>query len=72
MKVSEEELQALRFYEGDVGSFEDPFLKDPKAYVTWNALFFDKTTSEAARSAEGRFLNPELLKQLDRKRDEDK
>ena len=66
MKVSEEELQALRFYEGDVGSLEDPFLKDPKAYVTWNALFFDNMTSEAARSAEGRFLNPELLKQPQR------
>ena len=54
---SEDELKALRYYEGDTEG-EDPFWSDPKAYLTLNSLLYPGIRSEAARSAEGKRLNP--------------
>ena len=59
--IDPKEIQALRCYEGDVQNTSDPFWGDGKMYVTWNAILFDGMTTEAARCAEGRRLNPAFL-----------
>lgn len=58
--LNQEELQALRFYEGDTEG-KDPFWSDPKAYVTLNSLLFSGIDTEKARAAEKRKLNLEML-----------
>lgn len=53
-------IQALRWYEGDV-SGNDPLWSDPKAYVTFNAVFFDGIENETIKAKENKRLNPALL-----------
>lgn len=65
MKITAEERKAIEYYEGDV-SGNDPFWSDPKAYVVLNSLFFPDITTEAARSAEGKYLNPAILEDTER------
>ena len=59
--LNDHEKNALQYYIGDV-SGTDPFWSDPKAYVVLNTLFFNGTETEQARAAEGKFLNPAILK----------
>ena len=63
--LSEREKSALRYYIGDV-SGSDPFWSDPKAYVVLNSLFFPGISTERARAAEGKRLNPAILDDTDR------
>ncbi len=65
MKLTEREISALRFYEGDV-SGDDPFLSDPKAYLTLNALLYPGIRNEEARTAEGKKLNPAITEDTER------
>lgn len=58
--MNEKQLQAIRFYEGDVFG-EDPFWSDPKAYVTLNSLFFEGIEAERRRAREKKYLNPEII-----------
>ena len=51
-------IQAVRWYEGDVSSADDPVLVDTKAYVTYNAVFFTGTANEEAKVREKKYLNP--------------
>ena len=53
---------AVKYYIGDVREFpKDDFWNDPKAYLVLNSLFYPGTATEQARTAEGKFLNPEIL-----------
>ena len=63
--LNEKEIRALRFYIGDV-SGSDPFFSDPKAYVVLNSLFFPDISSERARAAEGKLLNPAIIADTER------
>ena len=63
--MTEEMLQAIRYYEGDV-SGNDPFWGDPKAYCTINSLLFSGVENEKARSLEGKRLNPAALQNTER------
>lgn len=65
MLISEKELKAVRFYEGDVEG-SDPFWSDPKAYVTINSLFYEGINTEIKRTSEGKKLNPAILADTDR------
>lgn len=65
-RLNTEQLEMIKFYEGDVKQTEDPILSDHKAYVTWNALFFSDTETEKARVLESRRLNPAFLKDPER------
>ena len=58
-KLTDDEIHALRYYEGVLSPQDQnkPFWSDPKAYVTFNSLFFADTVTEAARCEEGRKLN---------------
>ena len=60
MQLTEKELRALRYYEGDV-SGNDPFWGDRKAYLTLNSLLYPGLRNERARTAEGKKLNPAIL-----------
>ena len=62
---SEDELKALRYYEGDTEG-DDPFWSDPKAYLTLNSLLYPGIGSETARSAEGKRLNPAVTEDPER------
>ncbi len=67
MNYTEKEIQAVRYYIGDVQNFpEDGFWNDPKAYCLLNALFFPALFSENARIQEGKILNPEILADIPR------
>ena len=67
MSYTAEEIQAVRYYIGDVKNFpEDGFWNDPKAYCLLNALFFPALFSENARIKEGKILNPEILADVPR------
>ncbi|MCM1506142.1 MAG: hypothetical protein NC177_03260 [Ruminococcus flavefaciens] len=55
----------LKYYTGDV-SGNDPFWSEPKAYLVLNSLFYDGMETEMSRSAEGKFLNPTVLDDVDR------
>ena len=57
MKLSENEIRAIKFYQGDVMG-ADPFWGDKKAYSTLNSLFFPGIDNEISRSREGKRLNP--------------
>ena len=59
--MNEKQLQAIRFYEGDVTG-DDPFWSDPKAYVTINSLYFDGIETERRRAKEKKYLNPEIIR----------
>ena len=64
---AEEELQAVKYYIGDVQDMpQDGFWNDPKAYNLLNALFFEGIETETARIREGKFLNPEILADVSR------
>ena len=63
--LNEKEIRALRFYIGDV-SGSDPFFGDPKAYIVLNSLFFPDISSERARAAEGKLLNPAIIADTER------
>ena len=62
MELTESELRALRWYEGDVEG-DDPFWGDPKAYLTLNSLLYPGLRNERARTAEGKKLNPAFLEE---------
>lgn len=49
---------AVRFYEGDVSFSHDPLFRDPKAYVTLNAVFFPGIVNETVKHMERKYLNP--------------
>ncbi len=66
MILTNEEIRAICYYEGDVEESDDPFWSDRKAYVTLNAILFDGLDTEVARSNEGRFLNPAFLEDDER------
>ena len=63
--LNENEKNALRYYIGDV-SGSDAFYGDPKAYVVINSLFFPEITTERARAAEGKYLNPAIIEDTGR------
>lgn len=65
MKITDEERKTIEYYEGDV-SGNDPFWSDSKAYVVLNSLFFPDISTETARSAEGKYLNPSILEDTER------
>ena len=65
MELRDAQLRAVKWYIGDVEG-DDPFWGDPKAYVTLNSLFFPGTATEEARAAEGKPLNPEILRDEER------
>ena len=67
-RLTAEEADAVRFYEGDLTGFDlrDPFLNDPRAYLTLNALLFDGVRTEYLRVREGKRLNPAMLADLPR------
>lgn len=67
-KLTDEELRAVRFYEGDIPETDrnDPFWGDARAYVTLNALLFDGVHSEYTRVREGKRLNPAMLSDIPR------
>jgi len=58
-------LDCLKFYEGDVDKNGDEFLSDEKAYVTLNSLLMPGVETEKARLSEGRKLNSVFLKEID-------
>ena len=67
MNYTAEEIQAVRYYIGDVKNLpEDGFWNDPKAYCLLNALFFPALFSENARIKEGKILNSEILADVPR------
>lgn len=49
---------AVRFYEGDVSFSDDPLFRDPKAYITLNAVFFPGIGNETVKHTEQKLLNP--------------
>ena len=65
MKLTEKQLLAVKYYEGDVHG-KDPFWGDPKAYVTINSLFFDGIGTEQRRAAEKKYLNPAVIEDPER------
>jgi hypothetical protein len=65
MELREDEIRALRFYEGDVDVSDDPFWSDAKAYVTLNSLLFEGLETETARTKEGRKLNPVFVERFE-------
>ena len=65
MKLNKAQLEAVRYYEGDV-SGDDPFWGDPKAYVTLNSLFYEGIGTERRRAAEGKYLNPAVIEDPER------
>ena len=65
MKLTKEQLKAVRYYEGDVQG-DDPFWGDPKAYVTLNSLFYDGIGTERRRAKEGKYLNPSIIEDQER------
>lgn len=64
-RLPESCLNALRYYTGDENAYPG-MPRDSKAYCTLNALFYDDLSSELARSAEGRLLNPDMLQDTHR------
>lgn len=63
--MNQREINALKFYIGDVCG-TNPFYSDSKAYVVLNSLFFPDIYSEKLRSAEGKYLNPEIIADIPR------
>lgn len=72
MKIlTEQMMNALRFYTGDVSwwhgeGHEAAFWQDKKAYLMINALFFEGIENELARAREKKFLNPVFLENTER------
>lgn len=56
--LNDEEIKALKYYEGDL-TIQDTsdYFSNPKAYVTFNSLFFEGLETERARTNEGRMLD---------------
>ncbi len=54
-------LDAIRFYEGDVEASEDSLYSDAKAYVTFNAIYFDGIENEQIKRLEHKKLNPQFI-----------
>ena len=63
--MNERQEQAVRYYIGDV-SGDDPFWGCGKAYIVLNSLFFDGISTELARAAEGKRLEPAIIADTDR------
>lgn len=63
--LNNQEKRWLKYYIGDV-SGSDRFWSEPKAYLVLNSLFYDGIGTEKARTAEGKFLNPTVLDDVDR------
>lgn len=63
--LNNQEKRWLKYYIGDV-SGNDGFWSEPKAYLVLNSLFYDGIGTEKARTAEGKFLNPAVLDDVDR------
>ena len=68
LPLTEQELRAVKYYEGDVraADADDPFYSDPKAYCTLNSVMFDGIRSEQLRVKEGKRLNPAAYDDLPR------
>ncbi|MBR2801596.1 MAG: hypothetical protein IKE21_03225 [Erysipelotrichaceae bacterium] len=62
MELTEQEIKALCFYEGDAEG-SDPFWGDKKAYLTLNSLLYPGLRNERDRTAEGKKLNPAILEE---------
>lgn len=60
MKLTDSQISAVKYYIGDVQG-NDPFWSDGKAYLVLNSLFYPDITTEQARIAEGKKLNPIIL-----------
>lgn len=63
--LNNQEKRWLKYYIGDVSGSDD-FWNEPKAYLVLNSLFYDGIGTEKARTSEGKFLNPEILDDVDR------
>lgn len=63
--LNNQEKRWLKYYIGDV-SGSDGFWSEPKAYLVLNSLFYDGIGTEKSRIAEGKFLNPAILDDVDR------
>lgn len=63
--LNNQEKRWLKYYIGDV-SGSDGFWSEPKAYLVLNSLFYDGIGTEKSRTAEGKFLNPAILDDVDR------
>lgn len=63
--LNSQEKRWLKYYIGDV-SGSDAFWCEPKAYLVLNSLFYDGIETEKSRTAEGKFLNPAVLDDVDR------
>ncbi|MBQ8960175.1 MAG: hypothetical protein IJ071_03035 [Ruminococcus sp.] len=63
--LTNDQLSAVRYYIGDV-SGSDPFWSQPKAYLVLNSLLYPGISTEKARAAEGKLLDPELLSDTER------
>lgn len=63
--LTEKEIEALKFYIGDVDS-DNSFYGDKKAYIVLNSLFFPGIHSEKMRAAEGKYLNSAVIADVPR------
>lgn len=63
--LNSSEKHCLKYYIGDV-SGNNSFWSEPKAYLVLNSLFYDGIETEKARTAEGKFLNPIILDDINR------
>ncbi len=54
-------IEAIQFYEGDVKDTNDFLYCDSKAYVTFNAMFFEGIENEQIKRQENKHLNPQFL-----------
>lgn len=64
--LTREEIHALQYYQGILDPKDsDPFWSNPKAYVTFNSLFFQGIETEQARVNEGRPLDTAIASQKD-------
>ena len=58
---TEDMITAVRWYEGDVDDNTGPVFHDSRAYVTYNAVFFEGLENEKAKIREKKYLNPAFL-----------
>ncbi|MBR2283254.1 MAG: hypothetical protein IJ874_02390 [Ruminococcus sp.] len=65
MGLNSKQLEAVRYYIGDV-SGNDPFWGSGKAYLVLNSLFYPGISTESARAAEKKYLEPEILADTER------
>ncbi len=63
--LNNNEKRWLKYYIGDI-SGSDNFWSEPKAYLVLNSMFYDGIETEKSRTAEGKFLNPSILDDVER------